>query len=262
MIPTHYPLKRLKVSTEFVFTKEATEGKMNGLKFLLSFMRALSQIYQYAHWKSAGSNYYGDHLLYERLYNNTYSAIDTVAEKAIGVVNDAVINPIDDCKTTAAIVNKFCSGEFNPENFSEICIAAEKQLITLIEKLMATDLSDGVENMLQGIADVHEGHLYLLQQRNKKAMVFTQELNKLACHFDSIGEFGIANEIDNILLSIATRSQEDIDLEKDLVLEQINKIETRKSLPFEDDLDHEILSFLREKYKSLEDLEKDTSKSK
>ena len=32
-------------------------------------------------------------------------------------------------------------------------------------------LTNGLSNMLQGIADVHEGHIYLLKQRVSKPLV-------------------------------------------------------------------------------------------
>jgi DNA-binding ferritin-like protein len=146
------------------------------LKILLSYLRALSEIYQHAHWESSGTNYFGDHLLYERLYNETSGEIDGVAEKTIGISGDSkIINPIEDSKITSQIVTKFTKGEFNPESFPEIAIAAEKELIKIIANLMAAKPSDGVQNMLQGISDKHEGHLYLLQQRNKGAAVIISD---------------------------------------------------------------------------------------
>lgn len=243
----------LTSSVQISFEKIAA-GDLKSFKLLLSFLRALAHIYQYMHWRSAGTNYYGDHLLYERLYGSVESEIDPVAEKILGITDDSKsIHPIEDSKYTHAIVEKFVKGEFNPESFAEIAIVAEKELIKLIEKMMSSDQSDGVENMLQGIADKHEGHLYLLQQRNRTASAKIVALVKMANKLDAAGEFQLANSIDELIsLYASTKSKDEIEAERDMILEQIHKIETRKPLPFEDESNYKNLQFLREKYRELE----------
>ena len=56
-------------SEEYTFVKEA-EGNPKDFKVLFCFLNALSQIYHHMHWRCAGTNQYGDHLLYDRLYNS------------------------------------------------------------------------------------------------------------------------------------------------------------------------------------------------
>lgn len=230
---------------------------MAELKILLSYLRAISQIYEHSHWQSAGINYYADHLLYQRLYEETVKEIDQVAEKAIGISNDSkVINPIEDSKITTQIVSKFTGGEFNPESFPEIAIAAEKELLKLIDSLMSKKPSDGEQNMLQGIADGHQSHLYLLQQRDKKASLVMTNLSKIANKLDIIGEIDMADEIDGILTSMSSdvKKREWLGL-KDMksiimfemsdILARIRRIEESK---FPDE-EREML--LRERYRAL-----------
>ena len=253
-------------SSEAYYLAKIAAGDVKEFKLLLSFLRALAHIYQYMHWRSAGTNYYGDHLLYERLYNSVEGEIDPVAEKVLGITNDSKsIHPIEDMKYTSAIVTRFIKGEFNPESFAEIGLAAEKELIKLIEKMMSGDQSDGVENMLQGIADKHEGHLYLLQQRNKTAAAKIGALIKMANKFDAEGNFELANQIDEIINALATTenearrekeylfgtTEEKVEAEMAQIVDQIHKLETRKPLPYEDESNYQTLSFLREKYKAL-----------
>lgn len=181
------------------------EGKE--FKLLLSFVRALTHIFQYMHWRSSGTNYYGDHLLYDRIYSETVNEIDQIAEKAIGLAdNSNAIHPIEDAKYTATIISKLVSGEFNPESFSEMGIAAEKELLKLIERMMSNNKSDGVQNMLQGIADKHEGHLYLLQQRNRTASKVVNVLTKFAFDMDRAGRFSEADKIDAMIQSLCERT--------------------------------------------------------
>ena len=183
------------------------DGEGKEFKLLLSFARALAHIFQHAHWASANTNFYGDHLLFERIYNSANGDIDVIAEKAVGITNDSsTINPIEDIKYTAIIVNKLVSGEFNPESFSEIGIAAEKEFLKLIEKMMAGNKSDGVQNMLQGIADKHEGHLYLLQQRNRTASLLVSTLTKFAFNMDRASRYSEADKIDAMIKDLCERT--------------------------------------------------------
>lgn len=193
------------VSCDGLIKQAEAEGKE--FKLLLSFARALAHIYQHAHWHCANSNFYGEHLLYERLYNSANEDIDQVAERAIGITDDSnAIHPIEDIKYTATIVNKFVSGEFNPENFAEIGITAEKEFLKLIKKMMAGNKSDGVQNLLQGIADRHEGHLYLLQQRNRTAAKVINTLTKIAYDLDRTSRYNEADKIDAMIQSLCERT--------------------------------------------------------
>ena len=54
---------------------------------LLARFRVLSMYYQQCHWAVRGGHY-GDHLLFERLYNETNEVIDEIAEKGIGVTGN------------------------------------------------------------------------------------------------------------------------------------------------------------------------------
>ena len=59
------------------------------LSVLLVYLRHLSFIHQNHHWVSKGEPFYGDHLLFQRLYAGVAEDIDTLAEKAIGLGSTA-----------------------------------------------------------------------------------------------------------------------------------------------------------------------------
>jgi DNA-binding ferritin-like protein len=160
----------------------ATAAKMAhgvgyGLPTVLVFLKALATIHQSHHWLTFGETYFADHLLFERLYNQTVEDIDGVAEKAVGtgVPIDKMHPGLQSC-IVAHIVKKFCGngvntgeGE-NPKAYLEVSLSAETEFMACmaeIAKVMKErgDLSRGVDNMLAGIEDKHEGHLYLLKQR-------------------------------------------------------------------------------------------------
>jgi DNA-binding ferritin-like protein len=54
---------------------------MNILLQLLAILRALQWSHQTAHWKVRGEPFYGDHLLFQKLYEAVGEEIDTLAEK-------------------------------------------------------------------------------------------------------------------------------------------------------------------------------------
>jgi hypothetical protein len=64
----------------------------------LGFLRALNFLHQTHHWQCSGNNYFSDHLLFERLYNETLPEIDKLAEKLIGLESIRLTNQIHQLK--------------------------------------------------------------------------------------------------------------------------------------------------------------------
>jgi DNA-binding ferritin-like protein len=134
---------------------------------LLVKLRLLSMYYQTAHWTVKGSFFYQDHLLFERLYKSATESIDSVAEKAIGLTQDrSVVN-------LAALLEKTLEGAKKlryecKENleFVQEGIELEKSLLSFLESA-AKECSLGCNDLMASIANKHEEHLYLLQQRLK-----------------------------------------------------------------------------------------------
>lgn len=132
---------------------------------LAAFLRALYQHHQFMHWRTRGTPFYGDHLLFQRLYDKIAEELDGLAEKAIGITNNPdIIDPQENADTAAEILKGFRQ---TPQG----SLDAEKQFVALITEVkegLGNKLTDGLDNFLQGMADVHEGHVYLLQQRVAK----------------------------------------------------------------------------------------------
>jgi DNA-binding ferritin-like protein len=137
------------------------------LGVLLALHRAAADIHQTHHWQASGEFFYQDHLLFERLYTTVNGFIDGLAEKAVGMGNVQLVNAPTQSQQRDALIEYFYSQGTEPFTISnhveETCCA----LIDLsLQNLKATNtLSDGIENMLQGICDAHEGLRYLLKQR-------------------------------------------------------------------------------------------------
>ena len=54
------------------------------LQNLLSVAQASYLVYQVSHWKVKGDDYYGDHLLLQRLYESAQDYVDQLGERLVG----------------------------------------------------------------------------------------------------------------------------------------------------------------------------------
>jgi len=128
---------------------------------LLAMLRALAWNYQTSHWQAVGENFYGDHLLFERLYGNVQKEIDSIAEKAIGLFGNDTVAATDSASRTfkmlaavSPITEDVARG-----------VALEGVLLDGIKRLDLDEMTPGLRNFIEGLADAHEGHIYLLGQR-------------------------------------------------------------------------------------------------
>ena len=131
----------------------------------IAILRSLSCYYQTTHWLASGSQYYGDHLLLQRLYDAVTPEIDVFGEKALGITKqDSAVNLIENISMVSKIINNMEYGSV------EICFKSalklERAFVMFCEEQSASnENSEGVKNLFAGTADIHEGHVYLLQQR-------------------------------------------------------------------------------------------------
>lgn len=136
------------------------------LAAIVALLRAVYQTHQTAHWQSGGANYYGDHLLFQRLYEAILPEIDSVAERAIGTGGTSLLDGIKQATQTAEIVTLLRGAPASsPKDLVAISLNAEVLVLEVLAEALSGRLSQGQQNLLQGIADTHEGHVYLLQQR-------------------------------------------------------------------------------------------------
>ena len=97
--------KRLSESMEILLTVEPNVHVMvenmmaewggtpySQLSVVLVHLKHLYVLHQNHHWTSMGDPFYGDHLLFQRLYEATVEEIDSIAEKAIGLVSNTNVD--------------------------------------------------------------------------------------------------------------------------------------------------------------------------
>lgn len=161
----------LKVAQE-VLQKEMAVYDNKGFRYAdlavwLGFLRALGIVHQAHHWQTLGSSFYGDHLLFQRLYDAVGNEVDSLAEKVVGLDSPALTNYFLQMKHMKAFMDAISNSEKPP---MVVSLQAEIVLIAvgeMIQKRLEEEglLTVGVANLLGDILDRHESHVYLLQQR-------------------------------------------------------------------------------------------------
>lgn len=142
------------------------------LGILVSWLKATAKVHQHHHWTSKGTTFYSNHLLFERLYNETFAQIDSLAERYVGMEGETALHPL----TQLAIQNDILLDLYQDPDAQlqpfELSLDIEQQTLQAIADCRANLeqrdlLSNGVDNLLQGIADGHESLVYLLKQSVK-----------------------------------------------------------------------------------------------
>lgn len=148
------------------------------LSVVLVHLKYLAALHQNHHWTSMGDPYYGDHLLFERLYGDLSEEIDSIAEKSIGLGCTANV----DLQLLHSQLLKLIAGTGSATMIPQSSDLAKKSLMAemnflsvmkhICDSLRETGLmTHGLDNLLAGIEDKHEGHVYLLKQRISKPLV-------------------------------------------------------------------------------------------
>lgn len=132
-------------------------------------LRVEEMLFHVYHWRSKGADYYGDHLLYQRLYQDRALEIDRIGEVLIALGGAPSVSPaatIVGMQDLSARVEATQGGD------------AVKGLALVNETLRrVNDANDmlgkgpyalSVNNVLAGFADKHLEALYLLKQRAER----------------------------------------------------------------------------------------------
>lgn len=134
---------------------------------VLAALRALSWSHWTTHWQARGQSFYGDHLLFERLYKDPIEAeIDGTAERIVAYAGASAVD--------AAAVGRR-SQEYLNVWAAETCpyrraLVAERELQKAIRSAhtglkSSGALSLGLDDWLMTMASAHDTNVYLIQQR-------------------------------------------------------------------------------------------------
>lgn len=142
------------------------------ISVMLAYLEFLSKVHHTHHWISKGDPFYGDHLLFQRLYEGVDEEIDLVAEKAVGLGTTANVDlNLITAQCYRLVQNHGSSSTIpHPAELFRRSYQAEMTFLKFVARLVDSLkesglLTRGLDNMIAGIEDKHESHVYLLKQR-------------------------------------------------------------------------------------------------
>jgi len=153
------------------------------LALVLAALQAASLVHQSHHWRMRGTAFYGDHLLFMRLYEDGQTFIDQVAERAVGASQDvSLVNPLRQVHLMHAMMEALYGSfaEPSPDQMVRLSYDFEVKVLALIKAAIAAleqsgSLSHGISNLLEGAADAHEVFIYLLGQRKSGPQAYSYD---------------------------------------------------------------------------------------
>lgn len=150
------------------------------LSGLLALLRAAYMLHQTAHWQIRGDDYYGDHIMLQRIYDDSLPFIDGVAERLIGLSgNPAFVCPVKQAQLIQSIVLALVpeSHGSDSQTLLKRSLDVESVILKVVAEVKAAieangGLTEGLDDMLQGIASKHEEFVYLLKQRTSSGYTY------------------------------------------------------------------------------------------
>lgn len=132
----------------------------------IASLKAMYIIHQHSHWTTHGQAFYGDHLLFERLYKSAAEDTDLAAEKFLGLFGDECLDYELQNKYLSDVLAKYNNLEGSP---LEMSLAIEKDFIKFSKDAYNCfedheRLTLGLDDMIMAIASKREESVYLLQQ--------------------------------------------------------------------------------------------------
>jgi DNA-binding ferritin-like protein len=143
---------------------QANDVCVQTCNIVIATLKATYLVHQHNHWTSKGLSFYGNHLLFQRLYELAAEDLDGFAEKSVGCFGRDCV----DYTLQAELVHKILL-KYRDKSAHEQSLAIEKGLLELIDEALECfekekTITSGMKNFLEGMADNRETACYLLQQ--------------------------------------------------------------------------------------------------
>jgi DNA-binding ferritin-like protein len=118
------------------------------------------------HWRSKGADYYGDHLLYQRLYEDRAEEIDRIGEVLMAVAGPNSVAPVITITGMHDLASRIEAVQGAQAQRGVALVEETLRRINAANALLGnTPYTLSVNNVLAGFADKHLEALYLLKQR-------------------------------------------------------------------------------------------------
>jgi len=134
-------------------------------QWLLACLRAQYWSYQESHWQIQGWTFYGDHLLFARLYESVQEQVDALAEKMVAMYGEEAVDGLDLGAKFEAWIRRWNGvdclhkrGLLSEQDFQATC----KKVYDFLKG--SGELTLGMDDFLMATANEHETNEYLLRQ--------------------------------------------------------------------------------------------------
>lgn len=166
------PVDDYKLSAKGFLQQEASfygNAQYSELGILLSVIQTVSMIHQQNHWVAKGKNYYSDHLLFMRLYEETYKGVDIIAERTVGLGTESFVCLTSQISHMIKLI-EIMKSSLNTEEPIKTSYQSVLFLSALTNEVFeqlnsAKLLTPGLEQTIGTLLETYETHLYLLKQR-------------------------------------------------------------------------------------------------
>lgn len=132
----------------------------------IATLKAMTLIHQHSHWTTKGNAFYGEHLLFMRIYESAQEDLDLAAEKFMGLFGDQCLDYDLQADLLHKVLLKYKNLEGSPTQMS---LEIEKDFLKLSREAYSAFEDDdkltlGLDDMIMAIASKREEAVYLLQQ--------------------------------------------------------------------------------------------------
>jgi len=169
--------QRDAVNHEQSASTEHSSALFQEFAYHIAWLRVLEIWFHHAHWTTRGATYYGDHLLFERIYNGVSELGDPLAEKAVAMCGVGVADTHMCSKLMAEMLCSYPS----PSRAEEATMIAATGLALVKDYLETLDetykkikgmgaMSMGLDDLLMSHANKLEEFVYLLKHRVHKTL--------------------------------------------------------------------------------------------
>jgi DNA-binding ferritin-like protein len=129
-------------------------------------LKAIALIHQHNHWTNKGIVFYGNHLMFEKLYNSAQEDLDEAAEKFVGLFGTECLDYQTQTVLLSKILSKYTGLAGKPVEHS---LTIEKDFIKFCDDAYRCfedegKLTLGLDDMIMSIANNREEAAYHLQQ--------------------------------------------------------------------------------------------------
>jgi DNA-binding ferritin-like protein len=132
---------------------------------VLGCLRAAYLSYQTSHWQVKGGSFYGNHLLFQRLYKSVEEQVDSLAEKISGYLGSEAVALNHQMKHISEYTYRWSQIDCNHKRGLQSEADLQQALKRAYDGIkQAQAMSLGLDDWIMATANAHEENEYLLQQ--------------------------------------------------------------------------------------------------